>query len=359
MRKPRRAVVMPLPDGVFRVRKPSGKVYWYHQQGRGKPTRGPLTRLPEPGTPEWHATIARLTGESALKPGSVAGVIAAMKASAKWRALRPNTVALYTSAMSAIEAAWGTLPAAGIRAQHIASLVETFGDRPAMGNQVLVQIKAVLKLAVQQGLRTDNPAREIDNLTEEGDGAKPLTEAAWAALVADTAPEALRRFGVVARATGQRIGDVLTMRPMDRDGTGIACTITKIGGRPHWCALTSSEAKTIDGWKQFPASPYVTRPDGRRHDPRSFRHVWREYAATPAGEAMKGFSPHDLRATKVCDERLTGYSHQEISARVGMSISMVMRYSRHIDQRLIASQSTKPERKLKTAHKLPENPKGK
>lgn len=38
---------------------------------------------------------------------------------------------------------------------------------------------------------------------------------------------------------------------------------------------------------------------------------------------------------------------------------MVMRYSRHIDQRLIASQSTKPERRLKTNHKQSENPKGK
>jgi integrase len=350
---------MPLPDGVFRVKKPSGKVYWYHQKDRGKPSRGPITRLPEPGTPEWYAAIARLTGQPRFKVGTVSSVVAAIKASARWKALKPNTVALYTSALSAVEAAWGSLPAAGIKANHIVALMNRFADRPAMGNQVLVQVKEILKTAVQQGLRDDNPAREIDALKEQKDGAKPLTAAAWAALQSPDAPEALRRFGALGRATGQRIGDVLAMRPMDRDGTGIACTITKLEGKPHWCALTSAEAKAIDGWKQFPASPFVTRPDGRRFDPASFRHVWRDYLDTPAGEALRGFTPHDLRATKVCDERLKGYTHQEISARVGMSIGMVMRYSQHIDQRLIASTSTKPEPKLKTGVNRPENPKGK
>ena len=350
---------MPLPDGVFRVVKPSGKVYWYHQKDRGKPSRGPLTRLTEPGTPEWHLSIAKLTGQPALKPGSVSSVIAAIKASARWKALKPNTVALYTSSLAAIEGPWGHLQAADIKALHVAALINGYADRPAMGNQILVQVKEILKIAVQQGLRTDNPAREIDALNEQTDGAKPLTAAAWAALQSPEAPEALRRFGVLGRATGQRIGDVLAMRPMDRDGTGIACTITKLGGKPHWCVLTSAEAKTIDGWKQFPASPFVTRPDGRRFDPASFRHVWRDYLNTPAGEALKGFTPHDLRATKVCDERLKGYTHQEISARVGMSVGMVMRYSQHIDQRLIASTSTKPEPKLKTRVNRPENQKGK
>jgi integrase len=350
---------MPLPDGVFRIVKPSGKVYLYHQKDRGKATRGPLTRLPEPGTPEWYQAIAELTGQSRFKAGTVSSVIDAIKASARWKALKPNTVALYSSAISAIEAAWGNLPAAGIRANHVATLLDRYADRPAMGNQILVQVKEVLKIAVQQGLRTDNPAREIDALNEQTDGAKPLTAAAWAALQSSEAPEALRRFGVLGRATGQRIGDVLAMRPMDRDGTGIACTITKLGGKPHWCVLTSAEAKTIDGWKQFPASAFVTRPDGRRFDPASFRHVWRDYLNTPAGEALKGFTPHDLRATKVCDERMAGYTHQEISARVGMSVGMVMRYSQHIDQRLIASTSTKPEPKLKTRVNRPENPKGK
>ena len=358
-RKPRRALVVPLPEGVFRIVKPSGKVYWYHQKDRGKPTRGPITRLPEQGTPEWHREIARLCGEPETAPGSFADLIADLKASARWKALRPNSRALYEAALGVVETAWGKLPAASVTAFHIGKLLEAFADRPAMGNQVRIQIRALLKIAVQRGLRTDNPAREVDPLPEVEDGAKPLTAAAWAALRSPEAPEALRRFAVLGRATGQRIGDVLAMRPMDRDGDGIALTITKLRDRPHWCPLTASERAEIDGWRQFPASPYVTRPNGRRHSDDTLRIVWRDYQVTEAGAALRGFTPHDLRATKVCDDRLKGFSHQEISSRVGMSTAMVMRYSRHLDQRLAAEESTKTERHSKTDRKRSENPKGK
>lgn len=60
------------------------------------------------------------------------------------------------------------------------------------------------------------------------------------------------------------------------------------------------------------------------------------YFKASAGKALRGFTPHDLRATKVCDERIRGKHHGQIAAMVGMSIEMVTKYSRHIDQRLAA-----------------------
>jgi hypothetical protein len=43
----------------------------------------------------------------------------------------------------------------------------------------------------------------------------------------------------------------------------------------------------------------------------------------------------------VCDRRLDGLSHQEISAQLCMSIGMVMRYSKHIDQERLAREANK------------------
>jgi integrase len=346
-RRKRRAAVVPVPKDVFRVVKPSGTVYWYHQRDRGKPTRGPLTRLPDPGTPEWNVEIARLTAEAPAPSGSIDSMIDAIKATARWRQLKPNSLSLYEAALAVIQAAWGHLPAAKLETKHIQAMMARYADRPAMGNQVLVQIKAVMKMAVQHGLRQDNPAREIDKLPEVGDSAKPLTNAAWAALMAPEAPEALRRFAVLGRATGQRISDLVRMRPMDRDGDGIEVAITKLRGKPHWCPLAPVVIRVIDGWRQFPASPYLMM-DGKAPTDDVIRGLWRTYQATKAGAALVGFTPHDLRATKVCDDRMVGHTHQQIAARVGMSMNMVMHYSHHIDQRLMAESSTKTERELKT-----------
>jgi hypothetical protein len=43
------------------------------------------------------------------------------------------------------------------------------------------------------------------------------------------------------------------------------------------------------------------------------------------------------RAMAVCDRRLAGLEHQEISAQLCMSLQMVMRYSKHIDGEARAS----------------------
>jgi hypothetical protein len=51
---------------------------------------------------------------------------------------------------------------------------------------------------------------------------------------------------------------------------------------------------------------------------------------------IEGLSAHGWRAMAVCDRRLDGLDHQEIAAQLCMSLQMVMRYSRHIDQEELA-----------------------
>ena len=47
-------------------------------------------------------------------------------------------------------------------------------------------------------------------------------------------------------------------------------------------------------------------------------------------------TPHGWRAMAVCDRRLAGLEHQEISAQLCMSLQMVMHYSKHIDGEQLA-----------------------
>jgi integrase len=328
------------PSGVFRVKKPNGTVYWYYQARRGKPDQGPIIRMPDFGSPAFDREYDRLTRPAGPSTKSskhdVSALVETYKAQPSWAAKSRNTIVTYGAALEHILEAWASRRVDGIRISHVILLINKFADRPSMGNMVRVQIKQLMKLAVQKGLRSDNPAREIDKLSEVGDGAQPIDVAAWAALMSDAAPTELRRLAVLGRATGQRISDLIGMRPCDRDEDGISTSITKLKGKPHWCPLRPDEIGVIDGWQQSDDATYLMKPNGRPYTEDSLRLVWNNYRSTDDGAALKGFTPHDLRATKVCDERIAGKTHQQIAAMVGMSMAMVMKYSRRIDQRLVA-----------------------
>ncbi|CAM5770660.1 tyrosine-type recombinase/integrase [Bosea minatitlanensis] len=326
---------MPLPSGVFRTVKPN-KTYWYFQKRRGQPDAGPIVKLPEFGTPEFWSEIARLTGEQRAPSNTFKNLIKDYRTRLEKKGLSAGTLKTYDSALNPIREMWGELDPAETTVAGIMEMQDSFSDRPSMGNMVLIQLRALMKLAVQKGWRKDNPAREIDKFEEDPDGAQPLSAEAWAALTSDAAPDDLKRFAILGRATGQRISDIIRMTPAGREQEGLNCRIKKLGDKQHWCILSQAEAETIDGWKQFKGAAYVMQDSGRRHNTNSMRDVWNDFAATEAGSALKGFTPHDLRATKVCDERISGKSHQRIAAIVGMSVEMVMKYSRHIDQKAAA-----------------------
>ncbi|MDR6954446.1 integrase [Ancylobacter sp. 3268] len=324
------------PRGVFRIKKPNGAEYWYYQHDKGKPSRGPIVRLPEFGTPEFYEALRDIRGERGERRNDISALISDYKAAPQWSSKRPATIATYESALVPINEQWGDRAPDSITTGDVIDLLNKFADRPSMGNMVRVVVRKLMKFAVQRGRRQNNPTGEVDTFQKDTDGAKPLTPAAWAALNSPACPTAVHRLAVLGRATGQRISDLIRMRPADRDEEGISCTITKLHDKPHWCLLKPGEAAEIDSWGVVPAMPYVLRPDGRRYTTDAMRVAWNDYLATPEGAALAGFTPHDLRATKVCDERIAGKNHQQISALVGMSVPMVMKYSKHIDQRLAA-----------------------
>jgi integrase len=339
---PPRVVAVPLKPGVYRtVKWRNGKVlkeYWYYQENRGKKgaVKGPRIPLPHRDDPRFLEEMTRVTTKTERPEVTIGDVIDGYLASVAFTSKSENTQSTYLVALKVIRAQWGAIDPASISIAGVMSLLGSVGDRPSLANMVRVMATMILKLCVQRGLRPDNPAREVDKLEEKVDGAKPIPPGAWAALMSDDAPEPLRRLAVLGKATGQRISDLIRMRPCDRDQDGIVTTITKLKGKTHWCPLTQEQAATIDGWNQFAAATYILRPDGKRYTEDTLRYLWNTFLESPAGAPLRGYTPHDLRATKVCDERISGKSHQQISAMVGMSVGMVMKYSKHIDQRLAA-----------------------
>lgn len=343
-----------LPKGVFAVRKPR-KTYWYYTPNRGKQNEGRRRRLSDYGSPEWQEEIEGIRREQQGVPAlyDVRSLVRDYRLTAAWQQLEPNSRATYEAAIKPILADWRFKRPSEVTVTDVTALVERLSARPASANMTLIVARKLMRYAIQKGLRPDNPARDVDSLDEESDGAKPLTLDAWAALMREECPQALHRLAVLGRFTGQRISDLITMRPRDRDEDGISHKIKKLRSKPHWSLLTFEQSREVDSWNAAADCPYAGKPDGRAYTTDGLRAVWNVYAQTEAGKPLGGFTPHDLRATKVCDERIAGKTHQQIAAMVGMSIQMVMNYSRHIDQRLVARGAEKAARKPEEAARGP------
>ena len=348
----RRARAVAIPEGVFTVKGRKGQLYWYFQQGRGTKAKGPLVRLPGgPTAPEFWTAYHAAKGSTAA-PNSIRAMIAEYKRSPRWERLRDGSKAIYGLALDRMQEAWGNLRPDQVTPAGVATMRDQFGDRPHTGNLTLSVIQEFFRFCAERGLCHANPAREVRRLEVDLDaGAKPIPDSVFQHIV-NTAPAPIARYFWLARATGQRISDVLKMRPVDRDGAGINIEITKRRkDRKHWVPLAQEDAARIDAWGVEKLVPYVTGRGGKRQNPKAFRMAFNDWKGRPENTLVGDVTPHDLRATAVCDDRVKGYSHQEISARRGMSMQMVMHYSRHVDERLIASRTNKSETELKIVSK--------
>ena len=331
----RKAKLVLVPKYVFAIGKP-GSERWYYQKRRGKPNHGKLYRLPGgPTHPEfwsaYHAAAAGLGGAA----GSMQAIIAEYKASPVWERLRPASKKLFTISLNRVVAVWSDLRPDQITVAAIAEFRDTMPAPTAKAT--LGALQSFFRFAAERGYCTTNPVREVRRPESDPEaGARPIPEEAYQHVM-QHAPTAIKRFFILGRETGQRISDIVQMRPIDRDGAGILLTVTKRRkDREHWIPLSVKGAAEIDSWGGFPNAPYLTTEKGKRFTPDRFRKVWGDWIAEEANAICREITPHDLRATAVCDDRLAGITHQQIAARRAMSVQMVMHYSRHIDQRLAA-----------------------
>lgn len=340
MSRSRRFAAVPLPKHVFKVKGRKGQVYLYFQRNRGQEDHGPLVRLPDADTPEFWAKVKELGSEQAVGPkaNTVEDMIAKYKASPEWKELQPNSQRLYQFRLDTISLAWGKRMACDVTPAMVLALRDHLGKSPSVANQTVKIVRLLWKWGVPREFSKSNPAREIVAIRYDEEGAEPWPEHVYEYVLAN-APATFRNMAVLGRATGQRAGDLCKMRPADKRDGGMYTTIEKIGGKRHWVPLKISDQEALDALGVEAMVPYLTSARGKRLTARALAGSWRDWQATDAGKPTAGCTIHDLRATAVCDRRLDGMSHQEVSNDIGMSIGMVMRYSRKIDQKLLGEPS--------------------
>jgi integrase len=270
-------------------------------------------------------------GASKTKPGTVSAAIVGYYYDQSFLALAPSTQRPLRGILERFRAEHGDKRIALLQRQHIIALLRS--KKRFAARHWLMAIRALMKYAVEIGLREDNPAAGVKLPNLKTDGYHSWTEAEIAQF------QAYHGLGTRARLaltlllyTGQRRGDVIRMgRQHIRDGimhvrqqkTGIELAIPIHGT----LASTIAEAPAYH-------LTFLTTRNGKPFSPAGFGNYFRD-CCNEAG--LSHCSAHGLR--KAAARRLAeaGCTMHEIAAITGhASLSEVQRYTRAADQKRLA-----------------------
>jgi hypothetical protein len=141
-----------LPKGVRRV-VARGREYFYFQTNRGAANQGPRVTLPnDPHSPEFWIAIRKAQGieQTAVEP-SLNTVCDLYETSKHFAALAPASQDKYRRTLKQVRAAWGDLPATGLRPVHVRTLLDEFADKPGTANNILGALWALNKWGRARG----------------------------------------------------------------------------------------------------------------------------------------------------------------------------------------------------------------
>jgi len=329
-----------LPRGVHRV-VARGREYFYYQPARGTASAGQRIRLPsDPRSPEFWTALRQAQGTvGAVATDTVGAMIDAYIAA--WPSLpeklSAGTQSLYRRNLERARKLWGKLPANGLRPPHVQAVMTKLADTPGAANNFLSTMRA---LSAWARLRPD---AMIDRSLCEGvrpykldGGHRPWTEA-QIRFVHDHFTGPLRRGVLLMVYTGQRGSDAVRLGPTMLDDGGFDLGWRgqiKTGQRP-WCPVLPELAKEMDTWEKRPG-PYMLTESGRPYTRKYFAEQFKEAKEELAKKGitvLEGATLHGLRATAVVRLKRAGLSDTMIGDIVGMSVSMVERYTRFENKR--------------------------
>jgi integrase len=297
-------------------------------------------------------------GITRARTGSVSDVIARYYRSTLWAGLAPLSQSSRRNILEKFRLDHGDKPIASIQREHVKRIIE---DRsrdeagnatPAAGKNLLKMIRALMHLAIDCGMRKDDPTVGIKGVRTTSAGVHTWTEEEIAAF------EAKHPIGSRARLahallldTGQRRGDVVTMGWQHIRGGRIHLRQHKTGAMLA-IAIHPDLKAALEGTSRDNFTFLVTAL-GKPFSPAGFGNWFRE-CVTAAGLPMR-CSAHGLR--KAAARRLAeaGCSASQIAAVTGhRSLSEVERYTRAASQVTMADAAigavTRPEHEQELAN---------
>ncbi|WP_244500326.1 tyrosine-type recombinase/integrase [Methyloceanibacter methanicus] len=292
-------------------------------------------------------------GASRTKPGSVSALVVKFYRSAEWANLSDATKATYKGIIERFRVEHGHKPVARLERRHVRDIVAKKAKTPAAANNMLRMIRVLMRFAIEEEWRRDDPTLGIKSIRTRSGGFHTWTE--------DEIARFEKRWPVGTRErlafslllhTAQRRGDVIHMgRQHVRDG--------KIRVVQHKTGATLSipihpDLKAVLDAHKSDHMTFLTTAKGEPFTAAGFGNWFRE--ACDAAGLPKGCAAHGLR--KAACRRLAeaGCSANVIASISGhATLKEVSRYTKAADQELLAEAAMRaiagPEREQKLANR--------
>lgn len=273
-------------------------------------------------------------GASRTKPGTINALIIAYYQSSEFRTLANETQRTRRNILERFRTDHGDKRVALLGPEHVRRMLATKIDKPAVARNWLNTVAALMRFAVAEGIRGDDPTRDVKRPRPQGEGFTTWSEEDI------TKFEAAHPIGTRARLalalllyTAQRRSDVVRLGPQHiRDGlfhvrqqkTGAALQLPV---HPELCAVIEA---TPTGHLSFLVTEF-----GKPFSPAGFTNWFRDVCRD--ARLSTGLSAHGLR--KAACRRLAelGCSANQIAAFSGhTSLREVQRYTVAADQARMA-----------------------
>jgi integrase len=347
----RRSANVPLPKDVQPVKSRHGRrVYYYYAPGRGTKNSGKRIALgSDLNDPEFWRRLRDAKSEPVVSAGTFAALIDAYKRSPEWDSHRPATKTSYKHFLNRIEIVAGDRQVRALTRRDVYELLDGMRATPRAANFMLSVLRTIIEWGIPRGYRDDNPLVGIRRLKIDEGGHAPWPEQGWQFVMAH-APLYLRRLAYLGRATGQRVSDLVKMRPADLAADGITLRIGKLRDQKHFVPLTTDQMAKIKSWGLRDLDFFITTMTGKRCTERYLNKLWNAWRESAAAAPIRDLTLtiHGLRATKIADLRLAGTEDGAIADELGMSVKMVARYLRFAD-RVASARASRDRRERKAA----------
>jgi integrase len=340
-----------LPKYVQAVRK--GDVYhYYYRRGSfrtklaGRPFSTPFEDAYAAAEAAYEAGegAPSTIGLSKLKPGSFAALIQTYYRSSDFLNLRPVSQQGNRNLMERIRKQLGDFMVADFQRRHMEKIMADYADKAATANRFRRMFKMLMRFAIAQGLRTDDPTATVKKLKVRTEGYKTWGEDEIAQFY-ERHPEGSRaRLALdLILYTGQRRTDIVAMgRQHVRDDV-VAVKQSKGDAVVH-IPLHPRLKETLDAVPRDNLT-FLLTDKGKPFTPAGFGNYMRdcvEEAGLRLGlkKGEKGFSSHGLRKAmcrRLADAGCDAITIMSITGH--RNIQEVMTYIVERDRRLAAKRA--------------------
>ena len=304
-------------------KKARGRVYWYYER------LGERTRLPSPDEPDFLDKYN--AAKRGIRPVALNGhrtfqnLIKAYRTGPRWMRLATRTRQDYDKILDWAGTTFGDMDPAKMERRHIIRAQSENKQRVRFANYIVQVLSVLFEQAIDMGWITHNPAKGVRLIRPEGDG----PHRPWPVDRIDAYTEAAEHGGPARTVmelcigTGQRIGDVLTMRwDHLRDG-GVEVKQSKTRTK-LWIPFTPRLAEYLGALPRRGLT-IVTGKDGR---PLNYHQAAADIRRVRKAAQCEAYTIHGWRYTAAAELAAAGCTDEEIQAITGHKArAMVVKYA--------------------------------